>query len=212
MLAMLLGLLLSQDAVAFYNPSTGRWLNRDPINETGFKLLTGKGGAFDLDEASAVYCFVHNDPISKLDIEGLKSRLRDPWHPPMEGKPCCACARRPCSIKARAVDNGTENGVFRMKAVDAWGREGVDRSGCCPGWELIWSTCSRPPKYPNGGPIDECTGSTECEFRLRGHWMILLHARYLNCENGKWTAHPDEVLSHIQCDVENGKWTCTSIF
>ncbi len=39
-----------------------------------------------------------------------------------------------------------------------------------------------------------------------------LFARYLNCENGIWTAHPDEVLSHIQCDVENGKWTCTPVF
>jgi hypothetical protein len=132
--------------------------------------------------------------------------LRDPWHPSMEGKPCCACAQRPCRIQARAVDNGTEDGVFRMKAVD------IERSGCCPAWELVWSTCSRPPKYPDGGPIEECIGSTECEFRRRGHWMILLHARYLNCENGVWTAHPDEVLSHIQCDVENGKWTCAPIF
>jgi RHS repeat-associated protein len=39
----------------FYNPSTGRWLNRDPIEE--------KGGL-------NLYAFVHNDPTSKYDSDG----------------------------------------------------------------------------------------------------------------------------------------------
>ena len=42
---------------AFYNPSAGRWLSRDPIAETGGVNSLG---------------FVKNSPISKVDILGLK--------------------------------------------------------------------------------------------------------------------------------------------
>jgi hypothetical protein len=38
-LVILLGLLEVQDALAFYNPQTGRWLNRDPIGEKGGRNL-----------------------------------------------------------------------------------------------------------------------------------------------------------------------------
>lgn len=38
-LVLLLGMMLSQDAQAFYNSSTGRWLSRDPITESGHQLL-----------------------------------------------------------------------------------------------------------------------------------------------------------------------------
>lgn len=38
LLVLLLGVFLGQKAQAFYNPSTGRWLSRDPITELGFLL------------------------------------------------------------------------------------------------------------------------------------------------------------------------------
>jgi RHS repeat-associated protein len=40
----------------YYNPSTGRWLNRDPIRERGGINL---------------YCFVNNDPPNGIDLHGL---------------------------------------------------------------------------------------------------------------------------------------------
>src|SRR5207247_1152195 len=40
----------------FYNPSTGRWLSRDPIEE---------GGGLNL------YCFAYNSPLSWFDRDGL---------------------------------------------------------------------------------------------------------------------------------------------
>lgn len=55
-LAVLLGLLASREAQAFYNPATGRWLNRDPIAE--------KGGA-------NLYGFVQNRPSALVDALGL---------------------------------------------------------------------------------------------------------------------------------------------
>jgi hypothetical protein len=56
---LLLGLLLClatvQTAFSFYNPCTGRWLNRDPIEEKGGKSL---------------YAFIGNVPTITADMDG----------------------------------------------------------------------------------------------------------------------------------------------
>ena len=51
----LLGLVLCQDARAFYNPSTGRWLSRDLIGERGCENL---------------HAFVRNDALQHVDRKG----------------------------------------------------------------------------------------------------------------------------------------------
>jgi hypothetical protein len=56
LLGFCLCLATAQTALAFYNPTTGRWLNRDPIGEQG-----GKNN----------YGFVANDPVSGHDALGL---------------------------------------------------------------------------------------------------------------------------------------------
>jgi len=185
-----------------YDPGTGRWLNRDPIDE--------KGGL-------NLYGFGQNDPINRFDISGLIAPHHDdPYNPSMAGKPCCgACARRPCMIKAaRLVDTGSEPGTFRIAAVD------FERSGCCPQWQLRWTSCIRAG-HPMGGVIPECNDSTTCNFDPgygpgmgSGSWMIGLYARYLSCENGVWTKHEDVMLAGINCRVEwqpwplKNKWVC----
>ena len=47
-----------EQASAFYNPSTGRWLSKDPIEE--------RGGA-------NLYAMVSNDPLNKTDALGLSA-------------------------------------------------------------------------------------------------------------------------------------------
>jgi hypothetical protein len=47
--------LLGREAQAFYNPSTGRWLSRDPIEEQGGRNL---------------YAFAKNDLVSRIDPDG----------------------------------------------------------------------------------------------------------------------------------------------
>ena len=83
--AVLLWLAFAPVAQAFYNPSTGRWLNRDPIGEAGFTLLTnGKHAASGAQEEGEserglptqpdglnLYRFVSNDPIGGYDAFGL---------------------------------------------------------------------------------------------------------------------------------------------
>jgi hypothetical protein len=54
----------------YYDPSTGRWPNRDPINELGFNLLIGNPDGFNFDEEKNLYAFVHNDPLNKIDPDG----------------------------------------------------------------------------------------------------------------------------------------------
>src|SRR6185312_1900216 len=55
-LLALCGLFACHNAFAFYNPSTGRWLSRDPIEER---------------DGPSVYAFVRNLPVSLMDNLGL---------------------------------------------------------------------------------------------------------------------------------------------
>jgi hypothetical protein len=90
LLMALAWLVWPTSASAFYNPSTGRWLNRDPIGVER--------------EGSNVYGFVGDAPTSpRFDYLGLQafplppSRPRPPTgapsSPPGKPKPCCD---RPC--------------------------------------------------------------------------------------------------------------------
>jgi len=56
MVGMLIWLATIQPGWSFYNPSTGRWLSRDPIGEQGGMNLVG---------------IVKNEPIAKFDRFGL---------------------------------------------------------------------------------------------------------------------------------------------
>jgi len=79
---MLLGLLLGQDALAFYNSSTGRWLSRDPIGENGFKALTAAHRRTDaswLDtkrtrQSAGTMRFCGNIPTDRADALGLDDK------------------------------------------------------------------------------------------------------------------------------------------
>jgi len=53
---LLLGVSLGREAQAFYNPSTGRWLNRDPLGQIGGLNLYG---------------YVGNAPVDSFDPFGL---------------------------------------------------------------------------------------------------------------------------------------------
>ena len=54
----------------FYNPSTGRWLSRDLVNELGSKALTRKRGRLHRSEERNLYAFVKNSPLALLDPSG----------------------------------------------------------------------------------------------------------------------------------------------
>jgi hypothetical protein len=78
----LLVVMLVQNAQAFYNPSTGRWLSRDPIGEENFfqsyvqKVSKAELEKWRLASLKPHYNFVHNNPANVVDTEGLF------WWPP----------------------------------------------------------------------------------------------------------------------------------
>src|ERR1041384_504045 len=52
----------------YYNPSTGRWLERDPIEEEGFRNLFLFEGC---RRKANLYGFVLNNPVGDFDYLGL---------------------------------------------------------------------------------------------------------------------------------------------
>jgi RHS repeat-associated protein len=54
----------------YYQPSMGRWMNRDPINELGFILLLNEGTGYDLEPEEHLYRFINNNPTSLVDKDG----------------------------------------------------------------------------------------------------------------------------------------------
>lgn len=74
-LALLLG--LTSAAQAFYDPTTGRWLNRDPLGDEAFLQEQMRGKPFEeqvnlqSESFKNPYRFVDNDPLNKFDPFGL---------------------------------------------------------------------------------------------------------------------------------------------
>ncbi len=66
-----LAMLACGEAQAFYNPSTGKWLSRDPINELGHETLqaTEMMQSNFLDEKNP-YVFVRNSAPNLYDKDG----------------------------------------------------------------------------------------------------------------------------------------------
>jgi len=55
----------------YYDPVTGRWPSRGPINEPGAKLLRGDNGGGKHSEDLNLYHFLFNDSVNRLDELGL---------------------------------------------------------------------------------------------------------------------------------------------
>lgn len=68
--------LVTHSSLAFYNPSTGRWLNRDSIGERGGANLsnfTANPPVSHRDADGRLMTFAENNAVSRIDILGLAS-------------------------------------------------------------------------------------------------------------------------------------------
>lgn len=64
----------------YYNPSTGRWLIRDPLGESGFEVLRRrKSDVFG--DGPNLYQFVRNAPVHVIDAFGLTRVESGTWFP-----------------------------------------------------------------------------------------------------------------------------------
>ncbi len=112
-ITVLFVLLTAQIASAYYCPSTGRWLSRDPMGELGFETLCaasavprvghvvspaslppgrwinrdaiGGKGAFNR------YVFCANDPLQNIDLRGLYGNPVSGPNGPVAACPFCLC-------------------------------------------------------------------------------------------------------------------------
>jgi RHS repeat-associated protein len=60
------------DGKAFYNPSTGKWPERDPIGEPGFTVAHERRNS-QRKWTTNPYVFVENNPIIFIDPDALES-------------------------------------------------------------------------------------------------------------------------------------------
>ena len=69
-LLLVVGLLAAAPARAFYNPQTGHWLSRDPIEESGrANSQTDLSG--EEKNSANLYGFISNESVDCVDVLGL---------------------------------------------------------------------------------------------------------------------------------------------
>lgn len=84
---IVLGVMLGLEAQAFYNPSTGRWLSRDPLGDANFLRDHVKGKPETVVQKTVEeslmppYLFVRNDSANGIDVFGLESEPDVSWAP-----------------------------------------------------------------------------------------------------------------------------------
>lgn len=94
---LLLALSAAFSAEAFYNPSTGRWINRDPLGESAFETRRGER-ADTFGGGPNLYTYVGNEPVRGIDVLGLV-RGDDFWEPPqLKPQPLPPCVKE-CAKK-----------------------------------------------------------------------------------------------------------------
>lgn len=109
---LLLAILPGREAQAFYNPASGHWLNRDPIDEPGHQLQARTAiGNFHVREQQQLQMFVQNDPINRYDKLGLRCCLityaPDIWQLSPGGHSVLQCDNPPTYISFFPGANGS---------------------------------------------------------------------------------------------------------
>jgi RHS repeat-associated protein len=207
----------------WYDPITGRWPSRDPIEERGGVNLFG---------------FVRNNPITNIDIYG-KSTLcvgcdstettstSDGCSPAIAHTvPVFAEEGEACDILpgARLVNlklsiafpfgnrTGTKNFVRTKLSID------YKITGFYIGPKWSFYTCHRPDSTPgdadNRSDIASCNDNEECVFDSGTNQMIAVKLHYLSCEcdttNGGriWKKRAAATGGHVDKDkyATNGAW------
>lgn len=117
----LIALLTAQTASAWYDPSTGRWLSRDPVGERGFQLTQRirttttpvatrwiSRTPVAQKEAQNLYLFVLNNPVGFYDSDGLKVQIccRDVNDSPTANCLAKICGKRHCFLKTDTKQAG----------------------------------------------------------------------------------------------------------
>jgi hypothetical protein len=139
------------EACGYYNPSTGRWLSRDPIEENG---------------GIHIHAFANNSPVTRYDGLGLREpgagAISIPEQPPVARPPKFPSPPKVIRIPSPQVCIGVGVGIGGVCVAAPIGYLGLCTFG---------DPCSNSPvKYPASGPRNSaptrirCNPSPQCEF------------------------------------------------
>ena len=165
---VLLWLAFAPLAQAFYNPSTGRWLNRDPAGER-------------TSDGPNVNAFARNNPIDRFDTDGKES-WGPPFFPPQpppspgSGKTLFYWAPTPCA-------NGN---ITAFIQVGLGGSTFYPKPFVDDGTHGLFSANPRcPPLYPasQGGTFADEPGSALGTVGLNGLKFEVCRVCLANCCN-----------------------------
>jgi hypothetical protein len=108
--------LLAPGAFAYYNPSTGRWLNRDPVEEPGFRSAVLNSSSLRRETAwqeVSPHRFAANNPVNKLDLWGLSCKDPCKWARNHAGTEngitvCCGGKKYACLVFSGGSGSATD--------------------------------------------------------------------------------------------------------
>jgi hypothetical protein len=143
-------LTATEECSAFYSPSTGRWLSRDPVGEAGGKNIYG---------------FIGGSPVNGHDRLGLAAS---------GPTPAPKCTKDTCRSAADAIENGKDSDPYIKTLVDYLrGRKCAFDFACFDGDKECGS--QSPPLVGSGdvvvsrnksGALDYGPGRGRCTVRV----------------------------------------------
>ena len=160
----------------YYDPVTGRWPSRDPIEEEGGVNLYG---------------FVGNDGINSFDLLGY---IKD-------GDKCSTCCKqcKKTGDKANISDNGTTGATVRAKVTSPtfeseWddGTKPEEKESCCYTLFRWWTCYTKGCKSENGNndTFERVIKPQPGAPAWRGLAVRIKEGyAWCSCENGNWRCH-----------------------
>ncbi len=185
----LLGLLASRDAQAFYNPSTGRWLSRDPIGEKGGRNLYG---------------FVRNTSVTAIDALGLSYMpypfphdIPDtpPQYPPPTPFPQKFLKKYDCSCcGAKEIADGKTELIDRFKQA----KSNLDTRGLQPNADAE-KAGEAPCDTSNGAILQFMNPTPRCwicymDRRFDNSWISVWDENFIHCYTMNNQGIKDELI------------------
>jgi len=178
----------------YYSASTGKWLSRDPIEESGGRTLYCYANGDGINHIDPLGLLCWTDPVSGVPIcDSSPTPTGDifmpypKYNPPDLNKPCCCMDHS--TISSRRTDRPpTQNWSFFP--FTSWTLHlSVDvkvTGNCIKDVEIQWQRCYNRGVggYMGSGPAVDVGADTITG--IRNAWLINARVFYLKCEYGYW--------------------------
>jgi hypothetical protein len=194
-IALTLVLLLPISAHCYYSASTGRWLSRDPLVELGFNALQGMEAPEQPADGNC-YHFVGNNPITKIDLYGLRlgdvsgEHVYPEYNPPAAGQKCCCSPASVITGKRTDLRPVLNWSTFVYSKWTFFFGVWLDVEGnpdCFRDIEVQWQRCwgQGGAGYMGSGMSIDVSVNTVAGYGNK--WVTNARIFYLTCKGGLWT-------------------------